>query len=401
MASIRNISLKHEECLKIDHVQIMQGELGIDVTQLVESLIIHEDIETGFVTAILSFLDDFSNPDTYYKAIETVDISFTSYKNDMSEVDVPYVKTFRVSSYRTTKDPINNQYDIVVIDLISQQSVINESIKLTRTYNNVSASQFINECCDILDVKIPRHIEETLHAKNFVAPGVCPFDMIDWMKLTSQSKEHGGADFYFFENRDGIHFKSLETLKLVEPDEVTHGLILNPRNNITTYNNILDFEKPKGFDIRDDIRYGGGGASLHTHDMITKEYKFFKYDAANITKLNPVSPRGETYEHNDDSYSQFWPHNNAYGYLDANSNTHVALLRSMSKTLINFKTMNVTIPGNVEIKAGDIINITVSARNGNLRKDESGKWLVKKLVHSLTPVSFITQLEIVTDGNIE
>jgi hypothetical protein len=375
----------------------MQGDYGIDITSLFELLTIEEDIEGGFVKGQLSFIDDFSSDDVY-NGTEMVEISFSSFDHDKQVVPIPYDKKFRVIGFKSAKDRLNGLYDVIVIDFSSDASVKNDSIKLARTYNKVSSSQFVNNCCDILGVEIPRHIEETLHSRDFVAPNVSPLDMINWVKLTSQSKENSGSDFYFFENKDGINFKSIETIKSTEP---TQTIYYKPQNELFTFNAILNMEKPKGYDLRDDIRYGGAGATVYTHDMITKQYKKFTYDSSKISKLNPVDPRGNTYEKNNDSYVQFWSHNTSYSTMDLNSNTHNALLRSLSRTLINFKTLNVTIAGNIEIKSGDVIEVKIPASTGKLRREESGKWLVKKLKHILQPSGFVTHLELSTDGNIE
>lgn len=397
MGAISKISNKHQECLSINYIRLMQGSSGIDITTLLESLTIDEDIEGGFVKGTLSFIDDFSTGDIY-NGTETIDISFSSFDANKVVIPKPYEKSFRVTNFKSVKDKMHGMYDCIIIDFSNNAVIVNDSIKLARTYNKVSSSQFVDDCCTLLGVKIPRNIEETLHSRDFVAPNVSPLDMINWIKLTSQSKVNSGSDFYFYENKDGINFKSIETLKTTEP---TQTIYFKPQTEMYTYNAIIDMEKPKGFDLRNDIRYGGAGATVYTHDMITKQYKKFTYDSTQISKLNPVDPRGETYEKNNDSFVQFWTHNTSYSTMDLNSNTHNALLRSLSKTLVNFKTMNVIIAGNIEIKSGDIIEVKIPSSDGKLRKEESGKWLVKKLKHILSPSGFVTHLELSTDGNIE
>lgn len=397
MPAIIKKSLKHESNLIINYVRLFQGINGIDITAIFNSLNINEDIETGFVTGTLLFMDDILQYNDAYNGTETLHISFSSVDDSFVEFK-PYEKIFRIIRHEHKLNNSTGNVRATKLTFVSNPAVINDSIKLRKVYKNTSASSFVDQCCDILNVDIPRNIEETLHAKDFCAPCVSPLDMINWIKLTSQSKINNGSDFYFFENKDGINFKSLDTLKTIKP---THKLIYKPAVDNYTYNIIFKLDKPKGYDIQDDIRFGGSGATVFTHDAITKQYNRYHYGIDNITRINPVNPRGAEYEFNNDSYVQFWPANQSYGLMSLNSNTHSALLRSMSKTSINWKTINVEIAGNVDIKSGDIIELVIPSPNKGIRIDESGNWLVKKLRHAITPHSFYTQLELISDGNTE
>lgn len=396
MPALIKKSIRHESNLIINYIRLFQGQNGLDITALFDTMTINEDIETGFVSGYLVFMDDIMAARDVYDGTETIQVSFASTDGNFEEF-VPYEKVFRVIRYEHKLHTGTGNVRVTKLHFVSNPAVVNDSIKLRKMYTNTSASAFVDQCCDVLGVTIPRNIEETLHAKDFCAPCVSPLDMINWIKLTSQSKVNNGSDFYFFENRDGINFKSIDTLKSAE---VKHTLTYKPAVDNYTYNVIFKMDKPKGYDVQDDMRFGGAGATLFTHDITTKQYNRFHYGVDNITRINSVNPRGETYEFNNDAYVQFWPGNQSYELMSLNSNTHSALLRSMSKTSMNFKTINVEIPGNVDIKSGDVIEVIVPSSTG-IKIDESGKWLVKKLRHVINQHNFHTQLELASDGNIE
>ena len=398
MAEVSNNTIRHESNVIVKEVVLFQGENGIDITQIFNGICIEEDIEKGFLRGTLLFIDDFLTSKDFLDGTETIDITFSSIDGNYAEVEVPYKKRFRVTKFEQTLQAGTGTNRSMVMHFVSPASVINDTIKLFRSYTNTSSSAFVSHCCDLMHVDDKRFIEETMHAKNFIAPNVSPLDMINWIKLTSQSKSNNGSDFYFFENKDGVHFKSLETMKTMEP---TQTLVFKGAVDNYSYNTILKLSKPKGYDVQDDMRYGGAGATLYAHDLYTKECRRYTYNPELITKLNPIDPRGKTYESSDSSYVQFWPHNNAYETLDRNSNGHNSLIRSMAKTRINYKTMVVELAGNIEIKSGDIINILVPGIDGELQVSESGKWLVKKIRHMITRSSYYMNLEVVTDGNIE
>lgn len=388
---------RHEENVTIDSIYLSKDGNAFDLSNVFHTLIIDEDIESGFCRGKLLFPDSFLKEEWIFQGTEYIDVTFNSLDINFKELETPYSKRFRVTNYSSNKDSNTDKVNAIVLEFVTDAAIINESIKLKRSYKE-SSSGFVSKCLDLLNYPYDYHIEETLHVKHFVAPNVSPLNMINWVKLNSQSKETNGSDFYFFENKDGINFKSIESLK---SNPATQTICFRPNIDMFTYNTILKFEKPKGYNLRDDIRYGGAGASLYTHDLVHKDYKKFTYSYENIPKLNPANPRGEGYEFNNNSYVQFWPHDNSYQSLDVNSNTHNALLRSMSRTLMNFKTINVEIPGNIDIKSGDIINVLIYGKTGMIQPDESGKWMVKKLRHILTMKSFHTQLELTSDGNIE
>lgn len=396
MPALIKKSIRHESNLIINYIRLFQGQNGLDITALFDTMTINEDIETGFTSGYLVFMDDIMAARDVYDGTETLQVSFSSTDGNFEEF-VPYEKVFRVIRYEHKLHTGTGNVRVTKLHFVSNPAVANDSIKLRKMYTNTSASAFVDQCCDVLGVTIPRNIEETLHAKDFCAPCVSPLDMINWVKLTSQSKVNNGSDFYFFENRDGINFKSIDTLKSAE---VKHTLTYKPAVDNYTYNIIFKMDKPKGFDIQDDMRFGGAGATLFTHDITTKQYNRFHYGVDNITRINSVNPRGESYEFNNNAYVQFWPGNQSYELMSLNSNTHSALLRSMSKTSMNFKTINVEIPGNVDIKTGDVVEVIIPSSTG-IKIDESGKWLVKKLRHVINQHNFHTQLELASDGNIE
>lgn len=398
MSAIIKKSIRHESNVNVNYIRLFQGDIGIDITPIFVTLVVEEDIEYGFIHGSIIILDNILNSRDVLNGTEYLDISFASMDGEFKPFE-PYEKRFRVTKYENITQAQTGQFKALKMNFATDAVVINDSIKLKRMYTNTSSSDFIKKISTLLKLDSKKlFVEETLHAKNFLAPNVSPLDMVNWIKLTSQSKETNGSDFYFFENKTGVHFKSMDSIKSMEP---VHTIIFKPNYDNYTYNCALKFERPKGYDIQDDIRHGGAGATLYTHDMITKDYKKFVYDTKKIPSLNPVNPRGKDYESSNDSYVQFWSHNNSYSTLDLNSNTHSALLRSMTKTLINYKTTNIEIPGNVDIKSGDIINVKTPGLNGEENVMESGKWLVKKLKHIITQDNFHTQLEISSDGNIE
>lgn len=398
MAEVSNKAIRHESGIVVKEVRLFQGSNGLDITRIFSGIIINEDIEMGFLSGTLIFIDDFMTSKDSLDGTEVLDITFSSYDENYQEYETPYKKRFRVTKYEQTIQPGLGTQRSMVMHFVNPASVINDSIKLFRSYTNTSSSAFVGHCCDLMGVDENRSIEETLHAKNFIAPNVSPLDMINWIKLTSQSKLNNGSDFYFFENIDGVHFRSLETMKSMEP---TQTLIFKGDVDNYSFNSILKMTKPKGYDVQDDIRFGGAGATLYSHDLYTKECRKYTYNTENITKLNPIDPRGKDYERSDSSYVQLWPHNHAYETLDRNSNGHNSLIRSIAKTRINYKTMLIEIAGNIAIKSGDIINVKMPGIDGEEQVSESGKWLVKKIKHTITPASYYMNLELVTDGNTE
>lgn len=401
MASIHNYSDVHSENVHIDYIRYIYNSNGdyLDITDIVDILIIEEDIEGGFIKGEMTFLDDMFRSTDVYSGDELIDVSFSSVDHAFKIVDKPYSKKFRIHKVEKVKNTRTGKFDGIIMKFSDNAPILNDSIKLNRTYVNTSSSQFINECCDLLKYEGSRLIEETLHGKHFTAPNVSPLDMVNWIKSTSQSKETNGSDFYFFENMDGINFKSLDSMISVIPD-ADHTLYYRPNSDGYTYNSILAMETPKVFDVKDDIRHGGIGATVFTHDMVNKSYNKYNFDINKLPRLNPVNPRGSDYESSNDAFVQFWSANQSYAQMSVNSNTHSALIRSMQRTRMNYSTIQIQIPGTIVIKSGDIVDIKMPSNDGNYKVDESGKWLVKKLKHILTQGSFYTQLELVTDGNI-
>lgn len=398
---VENKSTNHIEHFTVKHVRFGQNGVWLDFTPVYNAIVINEDIESGFVQGYILILDNVLGPKDSMNGTEYLDISFTSTGANYEEFD-SYTKQFRITKFEQEQETNAGNVRLMRLNFVSNPSVYNDSIKLRRSYENTTPSEFISHICDVLGSTMPKNIEETLYTQSFVAPNVSPLDMVNWIKTVSISKSTLGSDFYFWENRDGINYQCLDTMK---NKKVKHVLRFLPPSEMFNYkyNAILSIHKPKGYDIQDDIRHGGAGATLYTQDLVTKEYIKHIALPESIPTLNPVNPRGEGYESNTDAYVKYWPHEGVYEVLDLGMTAHSVMARSMSKTTINFRTIVVEIPGNVDIMSGDIVELKIPGSDGgkSLKIDESGKYLVKKLRHIITQSSIHTQLELVTDSNIE
>ncbi|MGL5580738.1 MAG: hypothetical protein ACRDCE_07220, partial [Cetobacterium sp.] len=152
MSEVSNKSIRHETGPIVKEVRLFQGTNGIDLTRVFNGIVINEDIEMGFLSGTLVFIDDFMTSKDALDGTEVLDITFSSRDGDYQEYEKPYKKRFRVTKYEQTLQSGLGTQRSMIMHFVSPASVVNDSIKLFRSYSNTSSSAFVNSCCDLMGV---------------------------------------------------------------------------------------------------------------------------------------------------------------------------------------------------------------------------------------------------------
>lgn len=399
MARIKNNSYKHSENHIINHVRISNpnGD-GYDITEVFQSMSLKEDILQGFIRGYILVIDTenyFDNLGLYGGDI--VKINFTSRDQNGREIEAGFNKTFNISNYSRIPDKENSNRWLVRIDLISYSEYNDEKYKLSKSFTNTSSSQFVEYCLDLLEYEDDRRIEDTLHTRDFIVPNISPLQMIEFFTRNSQSKENGSGDYYFFENGDGINFITSHTL--INDDPVAR-LFKKPTTDITDYNIITNYERYKGYDIPDQYRYGGFGMKVISSDLLNKNYVHDQYSVSDVksnvgymnSDLYPTEQE-QTYNH-----LQFYPMNGFYENINLSQIGHFAPQRTIGKTLLTARMANLSVAGNIDIRAGKIIELTVPQKDGSVNQNESGKAIVMSVIHNVTRKTYTQDIKIASDS---
>ena len=151
-------------------------------------------------------------------------------------------RNFRIFSISNRTFSLNNMFETYTINFCSDELLLSEQYRLSKSYNNQSISNIIKDIFNtFLQVgngsNKSVHIENTEGNYSFILPNKKIFETINWLSTYARPKNSsngtgntiGGADMIFFENTLGFFFSSLQTL-YAQADVATYNF--DPKNII-------------------------------------------------------------------------------------------------------------------------------------------------------------------------
>ena len=268
-------------------------------------------------------------------------------------------------------------------------------------------------------------IEETSEEYNFYGNSKKAYNVITTLasKSIPADKTPGTvAGFLFYQTRDGLFFKSIDSFFKQEPvkkfiynntGEIPEGFDANIVNynigsdndmdmnlNIGTYNNnsiYFDFYKMEYKEVPFKIDDQEGEAETAGKDYIVANKQFFENPTRTFSTLKDmgVNPKGTGYEQLDNFKNEEEQKEN-YKV----EQTQVQTIMRYNQ-IFTVKT-SILIAGDFSIKAGDIIECTFpqvkSERNKEKNEQSGGKYLVASVCHYMAPDETFSSMELIRDS---
>jgi len=267
------------------------------------------------------------------------------------------------------------------------------------------------------------NIDITQGIRKFVIPNLRPFHAINVMKHEAISKEENSPHFLFYENPDGFHFRSLDSLlgkkqSLTVAEKHTYIFEPPPPGNITIDPNqslktILHWQIHDNSNSFINVKTGMFASTLYTHDIFNKNIQKFEFDyvnsykGRNTTNQNKKShgplvaltktgdktiteyPESRIFVHptgSKDLYDEGKTDNDAKDWLQESRS------REVEK---QFFTLKIETYGNTNLMVGDIINVIIPSNKqmgvaegrDSLDRVLSGRYLITELHHLVIPSS--------------
>ena len=193
------------------------------------------------------------------------------------------------SIYKIDTRLMGDGAEAIVLHFASPEMMRNNRTRVSKSYTN-SLDKIVTDVLQnerYLNSKKDLFIEETVGVRKLVAPNSLPFTFIQKLSSEAISQEHGSPYFLFYENKDGIHFRSLDSL-YNQPITATYntGKFSHQKGSGTVVKDVLDeYSRPinhqivQANDMLSNVRGGLLGSQLITYDIYKKNYniKSFRY----------------------------------------------------------------------------------------------------------------------------
>jgi len=329
---------------------------------------------------------------------------------------------FAVNRINLRKE-VNSGGQLYELEFVSQELLKNLQKKVSKSYSQTKGN--VGEIVfDLLSNSIGTtkkvFIEPTTGNRRYITPNSNPFTVIK--KLTSEavSKKSSSPHYLFFENKNGIHFRSLQSLYNQEVSDAFHvgdkGFDEKVTGNdsesgklIQNYKRVLAYEVKTNNDLVFDSMSGILGGRVISHDIFKKNYSVRNYnyfndgDFGKHTRLDDASrlynkdrfesknfsnsltlvvPTSKTSE---DLDAQYVTKDKLNGQSDATRIDEIVLQRQ--QRILEYTgglTIQMVIHGRTSITAGDLIHVFVPSLGDDEIDNElyTGIYLVTKLRHT-------------------
>ena len=309
----------------------------------------------------------------------------------------------------------------LVINWTSLEHYKNIRTKISASFNGM-ISEIVEEILtdnNYLATNKPINIDVTKNIRKYVIPNLNPFQTIELLRKEAVSAEEQSPHFLFYENPEGFHFRSLDSLIGSQGDlSVDHKRTYKfepPQENeppAETATTILHWEVQDNTNNFLSTKLGMFGSTLYYHDIFNKNIQKFEFD---YTK-DSFAIRNSTNQEDKKSGSLVsqgtidkkktiteFPDSKIFVHPTASDNLHSYgtdnnakewLQESISRELEReYFTLKIETYGNTDVMAGDMINVVIpsnkplSVGSGKDAVDPilSGRYLVTSLHHKVTP----------------
>ena len=422
---------------------------SIDIRQLVAEIQIYESINNVILTGRLTLVDGAGVLDdlplTGHELLE-----FTLYTPGMTPTDTTTPTGFDFTResghpmfvYNITNITEPNQgTKLYTLEFCSREEVRSSQKKISRAFTGAVSDIVRNILRNDLKSKKNFLFEPTKGLTKYVMPKLSPFDCIEFMQSEAISAFNtDSSGYYFYETRIGFHFKSLEGMiskgksggkyrepvaKYTNTPKIEGGKLFDKDNaNITK---VLEFKLRSRFNSLRNIRRGVYASRLVTYNAFTKQFKevdfnyldsFVKQRHVGQTKqskksnpvhsLMPIFNIEDGKKMSDFTEGKYMFESSTQGMHDTEQTyndggkglTTVSigtpdientLQKSLSqKHAYNSFVIDLIVPGNTSVSAGDVISFETVTYGGPNSKQTfidpylSGNYLVTEVRHLIS-----------------
>ena len=301
---------------------------------------------------------------------------------------------------------------------------ISESVKDILT-NDLGTTKFLDE-----------NIEESANSYKWMGSMRKPFKVLEWLcpkSLSSragesdpdpkvypsdQEKARGTMGFFFYENKDGFNFKSI--------DKLTELIGSAREENVSTYNytgkiiksanlgnafKIIDYAFERNIDMRSALRFGLFKNHTFLLNIDDNQLTVYNYDIKEeignkkLGRQEGLSVPADLGE----LPSRIIVRATGNGIMSnggGNEDTgRAAADRAKSAARYNLlftQALNILIPCNINLKVGDVISCEFSEMSAGRSKEPdteiSGRYLIRELRHHFSSSQNTTSLKLIRDS---
>lgn len=412
---------------------------NISLVGLLTEVSYYEDILKGITTGVALITDSLGVIDRLSMCGNEY-LIFKFKKTQQADDAFSILKYFRV--YRVGERMLNNNTGVETYGLhfCSEELFLSEQMKISKSYAGEEISKIIQDIL-VNQMKVPEEkviIQKTKNVYDFIIPNKKPFEAINWLCNYAQSNTEPGADFVFFENKDGFNFLSLQKMYSFKPYGRYQYIARNAGKvaDVTeelgrSIVGIKSYSFLDTYDTLYGINMGAFSNKLLSIDPLSRRYRYteFKYENAfkNYKHLNKYQIINESKNRlgknssnstdsvfkvsfsNKDHKKMSYVNENAQRIGSVANNVDVETYipnRTAQITLSQYSRIRLTLSGDPNLTIGQTIEVSLPSLKSTEANDKTGvdsyhscKYLITAVRHIIdTNMRYETVVEIATES---
>jgi len=302
-----------------------------------------------------------------------------------------------------------NKQQLHTMKFISREFVLNYRMNIGHSLIGSDSDIVTKLLKESIKTNKTLHIEPTNGLRKFVAPDISPFDIINMCKMEAISAQYNSSTFFFFENKDGFHFRSLESLYAEFPSGMDYTYYVGSLDDCgpdfdLLYNQMLHYEFAYDDDTIVNQQNGKFSSRTIVHDIYNKRWEASTYNYHdnfdNEMHMNSFAGLDENPLYNpvnvdmdENKISDFptktylMPVSRKYPYEDVDGSHSLRGLPSVSTSkpqqvmgqrtsrmasVRGGKEIVMSVYGNPAVSAGSMVNVNIPYVSGVVKVDERG-----------------------------
>ena len=311
----------------------------------------------------------------------------------------------------------------VMLHCVSEELMRNELVdaNVEIRYDGRVSDSIRKICKDNLKTTKKLFIEESANNFNFLGNGHKSLYTLNWLSKhaipSRDGKTGDSAGCLFYENYNGVYFKSIDGLFAQKPVK-KFTFTNNPKFNTVEFDGaILRMDEDKQANALSQLRIGAYDTKLVTFDPRTRQYVEIEDKAESSVKGTTTAGKNlpilnEKFK-SESSRKTFMmtdtgsmPTGDTKEQVAKNNKKNFDVENVLNQAIRRYnqilsQQISITIAGDFSLHVGDTISISKpsldESRGGNVDKFTSGKYLITDLCHYLTPTEVFTKLSLARD----
>lgn len=271
----------------------------------------------------------------------------------------------------------------------------NMSNQVIKAYNTNISSMVEDIIKSYLGTKKKLDVQKTRGIQRVIVQDQQPFDAIHMLRKRCISIDDKSSSYVFFENQDGLHFKTLEKLMSGDVGDRVFTNDETVRTDITKpiFRNLINYEQPAQYKGLSRVSEGGLSVDMEKFDFKTLEYTRKKstfnpsdFKNADGTLKNPDTDEYKQYGRSAGSSVRVWHDSSSPDtFLSEGIGPRVNAIN-----LYDQGGLLLHVFGDSELSAGQMIEVKILENATSTENPEehhllSGKYLITFIHHEILP----------------